>query len=276
MNRRWLDRGPTTIQPRVEEMTDLDKALHLLQNKIRRQILERLIREPHYPMQLAELIGVSQPAIVKHLKELERGQMVSKSKVPSEKGGPPKTIYAVEQAFSIHIDLGPDLFRCEQRRLPAASPIRLASKLPERTRAVAEALGGRRKIAVGEGLEHLRTLAEALDELDAQRDAIISLHQHVRQRVSAGVEADFEHYEERSIIQSIVESNGAQLDLNALLKHHEVGERELYELVDTLSAQLERQLAKRAGHIVAAPLNTDLRYFLGLGTNDARPNDGGA
>ena len=40
-------------------MADIDHALRLLQNKVRRQILERLVREPHYPMQLAELIGVS-------------------------------------------------------------------------------------------------------------------------------------------------------------------------------------------------------------------------
>ena len=67
-------------------MSDVNNALYLLQNKTRRQILERLAREPHYPMQLSELIGVSQPAIVKHLKELEDGGMVSKTKVPSKKG----------------------------------------------------------------------------------------------------------------------------------------------------------------------------------------------
>ena len=80
-------------------MTDLDSALYLLQNKMRRQILERLIREPHYAMQLSQIIGASQPAIVKHLKELEDGGMVSKSKEPSQKGGPPRTNYSVEKAF---------------------------------------------------------------------------------------------------------------------------------------------------------------------------------
>ena len=67
-------------------MVDVDLALSILQNKVRRQILERLVREPHYPMQLADLIGVSQQAIMKHLKELERGDFVAKMKVPSDKG----------------------------------------------------------------------------------------------------------------------------------------------------------------------------------------------
>ena len=173
-------------------MSDLDRVLHLLQNKVRRQILERLAREPHYPMQLAELIGVSQPAVVKHLKELEKGGLVSKNKVPSEKGGPPRTVYAVERAMSIHVDIGPDLFRCEERKLPAGGPMRLSSSLPAASVPVAESLSGRKKIAVAEGLAHMRTLASVLEDLDAQRDALISLHQHVRQRVSAAVEADFE------------------------------------------------------------------------------------
>ena len=58
-------------------MVDIDLALSILQNKVRRQILERLVREPHYPMQLADLIGVSQQAIMKHLKELEKGKFVN-------------------------------------------------------------------------------------------------------------------------------------------------------------------------------------------------------
>ena len=70
-------------------MEDIDTALTLLQNKLRRQILERLVREPHYPMQLAELLGVSQQAIGKHLRELERGNFVTKMTVASEEGGPP-------------------------------------------------------------------------------------------------------------------------------------------------------------------------------------------
>ena len=244
-------------------MTDLDSALYLLQNKMRRQILERLIREPHYAMQLSQIIGASQPAIVKHLKELEEGGMVSKSKVPSEKGGPPRTIYSVEKAFSIQIDLGPDLFRCEQRKLPAGGPMRLSTQLPTASIPVAEALGGRKKIAVAEGLAHLRSLSEVLDDLDAQRDAVIALHQHVRQRVSAGVGSDFELYEERSITQSIVESNGERLDLASLIQRELIGDTNVTELIETLRSQLERQIAQRSGQIIAAPLNTELRWYLG-------------
>ncbi|MGB1419526.1 MAG: ArsR/SmtB family transcription factor [Poseidonia sp.] len=244
-------------------MADIDQALYLLQNKTRRQILERLAREPHYPMQLSELIGVSQPAVVKHLKELEKGGMVSKNKVPSEKGGPPRTIYAVERAMSIHVDIGPDLFRCEERKLPAGGPMRLSSNLPAASVPIAESLSGRKKIAVAEGLAHMRSLANVLEELDAQRDALISLHQHVRQRVSAAVEADFDSYQERSIIQSMVEATGDRIDLTALVQQELAGHTNVGEVITALRSRLEKQIARRSGQVIAAPLDTELRWYLG-------------
>lgn len=244
-------------------MTGIDNALYLLQNKVRRQILERLAREPHYPMQLAELIGVSQPAVVKHLKELEKGGMVSKNKVPSEKGGPPRTIYAVERAMSIQVDIGPDLFRCEERKLPAGGPMRLSSALPAASIPVAESLSGRKKIAVAEGLAHMRTLATVLEDLNAQRDALISLHQHVRQRVSAAVEADFDSYEERSIIQTMVEATGDRIDLTSLVQQELMGHPNVGDVINTLRSRLEKQIARRSGQVIAAPLDTELRWYLG-------------
>jgi len=247
-------------------MTDMDKALYLLHNSTRRQILELLAREPHYAMQLSELIGVSQPAIVKHLKELEEGGMVSKAKVPSEKGGPPKTIYSVEQAFSIQMDIGPDLFRCESRRLPKGGPMRLSGSLPEASVGIAEALSGRKKIAVAEGLAHMRSLANIMETLDAQRDALISLHQHILHRVSAAVESDFDTYEERSLIQNMVEASGDRIDLTALVQKELMAGHNPEQVLQTLRSRLEKQIARRSGQVIATPLDTELRWYLGPGT----------
>ena len=80
--KNWIfEKVHQLVNLRLCNMADIDYALRLLQNKVRRQILERLVREPHYPMQLAELIGVSQQAIKKHLKELEQGDFVTKLQV---------------------------------------------------------------------------------------------------------------------------------------------------------------------------------------------------
>ncbi len=244
-------------------MAELDLALSLLQNKVRRQILERLVREPHYPMQLAELIGVSQQAIKKHLKELEKGNFVAKMKVPSEKGGPPRTIYTVQEAISIRIDLGPDLFNCEQRKLPAGGPMRLSSRLPKSTHNVAETVSGRKRISVSEGVSHLAELNQVIEQLDKQRDALISLHQHIRNRISQGVDTDFEQYEERAMIHSIIEAPEKRLDINLLSKELQLGQRQVSELLDEVRSKLQRQISEKAGHVIVTPENSNLYWWLG-------------
>ena len=141
--------------------------------------------------------------------------------------------------------------------------MRLSTNLPKASVPIAESLSGRKKIAVAEGLAHMRTLASVLEELDAQRDALISLHQHVRQRVSAAVETDFESYEERSIIQTMVEATGERLDLTALVQQELVGQGSVGDVINTLRSRLEKQIARRSGQVIAAPLDTELRWYLG-------------
>ena len=94
-------------------MVDFDESLAILENKTRREILRFLVKEPHYPLQLSELMDVSQQAIVKHLKVLEGAGFVDSETLKSERGGPPRKLYRVNQSFSIRLDLGPDLFRAE-------------------------------------------------------------------------------------------------------------------------------------------------------------------
>lgn len=265
--------GPRLVEPfkwglclgnlKLSNMTDVDTVLTLLQNRLRRQILERLVREPHYPMQLAEILGVSQQAIVKHLKELERGEFVMKMKVASEKGGPPRTIYSVQQSLSLRIDLGPDLFSCEQRSLPPGGPMRLSNRLPSGVESVVQTIGGRKKISVGEGIAHIQQVNEVLEKLDRERDALISLHQHIRNRISAGVDSDFDQYEERTMVHNLIDRPVARFDLAAMGQELQLGRTQLNELLEEVTKGLERQLAQRAGHIVASDDNRDLRYWLG-------------
>ena len=192
-------------------MVDLDEALGILQNKARRAIIERLVREPHYPLQLAKQIGISQQAVMKHLGMLEKVGFVVKMKVASNKGGPPKNIYSVQQAISIRIDLGPDLFQCTQRVLPAGGPLKLSNKLSGDMVKVAEVVSGRKMIGVGEGAHHLSTISDAIEKLDRERDALIALHQQIKQRVSSTVDNDFESYEQRLMIHNILESPGSKV-----------------------------------------------------------------
>lgn len=143
-------------------MVSFDEALSILENSIRRQILKLLVKEPHYPLQISELINVSQQAVIKHLKVLEKADFVESQIVASEKGGPPKKMYKVDQSFSIRLDLGPDLFRAEHRKMPRGGVMKLSEKLPNDLNNVIIKMGTKRKLEISEAIE-------ALGELDAAR-----------------------------------------------------------------------------------------------------------
>ena len=96
----WFIRSPLSNQQLVS-VVGFDEFLSILENKSRRDILELLTKEPHYALQISELLHISQQAVVKHLDILETAGFVSVEKVPSEKGGPPKKIYKVTESYCL-------------------------------------------------------------------------------------------------------------------------------------------------------------------------------
>ena len=246
-------------------MANLDEALAILQNKARRAILERLVREPHYPLQLSDQIGISQQAVMKHLKLLEGAGFVVKMKAASSKGGPPKNIYSVQQAISIRIDLGPDLFKCSQRTLPAGGPLKLSNSLKGEVVKVAEMVSGRKKIGVGEGAHHLSAISDAIERLDSERDALIALHQQIKQRVSTTVDTDFESYEQRLMVHNILEAPRSNFNFKEFARELQLGAEESERLMDEVRSRVVRQLAERSGQFIAASQTIELPWWAALG-----------
>lgn len=91
-------------------MDDLNNLLSIIENPTRRRILEALIREPHYPLQLSRQLGLSQQGIMKHLKVLEDYHLVRSYSEDSDQGGPARKIYVPTTGFTITVDIGPSLF----------------------------------------------------------------------------------------------------------------------------------------------------------------------
>src|SRR2546425_12210400 len=96
------------------------------ENPTRRKFLERLARESHYPLQLSKELGVSQQAVVKHLRALEACVLVMSAEEKSDLGGPNRRAYRAKQYYSVQIDMGPSLFHAMMQ------PLReLSSNVPE-------------------------------------------------------------------------------------------------------------------------------------------------
>src|SRR5512137_2882064 len=94
----------------MSNLKDLDMLLSVIENPTRRRILEALVREPHYPLQLSRELGMSQQAIMKHLKVLEEYSLVRSFPEESDQGGPSRNVYVPTTKFTIIVDFGPGLF----------------------------------------------------------------------------------------------------------------------------------------------------------------------
>ena len=97
-------------------MDELDILLSVIENPTRRRILEALVREPHYPLQLSRELGMSQQIIMKHLKVLEDHRMVRSYPEESDQGGPMRKRYVPISGFTIIVDVGSGLFSVESSR----------------------------------------------------------------------------------------------------------------------------------------------------------------
>lgn len=112
-------------------MTDMDSILSIVENPTRRRILSALVREPHYPLQLAHELGISQQSIMKNLALMER-EGILESYRESSKIGPDRNFYRPTSEFSIVIDMRGNMFEV---RMTTSTPKRETVQEPaEETR----------------------------------------------------------------------------------------------------------------------------------------------
>lgn len=119
-------------------MDELDALLSLVENPTRRQILERLVREPSYPLQLSRELGVSTQAVLKNLTLMEQSGLVHRTDVKSDMG-PNRAVYTPSTEFTLIVDMRTDEFSAKLFRPdPDASGDELEERLKEIERRIEE------------------------------------------------------------------------------------------------------------------------------------------
>ncbi len=90
-------------------MDDIDLLLSLVENPTRRRILERIVMEPSYPLQLSKELGLSTQAILKNLALMEQCGVVEKREVRSDMG-PNRALYSPSMEFTLVVDMRSHMF----------------------------------------------------------------------------------------------------------------------------------------------------------------------
>lgn len=129
-------------------MDELDILLSLVENPTRRRILERIVREPSYPLQLSKELGVSTQAVMKNLTLMEHHGMVERTEVRSDMG-PNRFLYAPRREFTLVVDMRQHAFTARVT-------------VPEGEADAAKA-----------GAARLKEIDERIDEIDNERSVLI-------------------------------------------------------------------------------------------------------
>ncbi len=109
-------------------MSDMDSILAIVENPTRRRILQAVVREPHYPLQLSKELGISQQAIVKNLNLMEKEGILVSYRESSDRG-PERIFYRPSSEFTITIDMRNNMF--EVRMIPTGEDNKKTEEKPK-------------------------------------------------------------------------------------------------------------------------------------------------
>lgn len=216
----------------MPNMNDLDIMLTVIENPTRRRILEALVREPHYPLQLSKELGMSQQAIMKHLKVMEDYHLVRSFPEESDQGGPTRKRYVPTAKFTIIVDFGPGLFNTEFIKI--AMQAMTGHRFDEEM--VLEPVD---LPAIGDRIFRLReTIASVdleLEDLQQRRAKLIETKENALEEAGMLVENSIQDYQVRRIVYSYVQ----RPDLSARQIASELGLRD--EVVEQTVKKLREQ-----------------------------------
>jgi len=179
----------------MSELPDLDVLLSVIENPTRRRILMALVREPHYPLQLSRELGMSQQAVMKHLKLLEDLNLVRSYPEESDQGGPTRKRYVPTTKFTIIVDFGPGLFDAEL--------VSVAIRDVDREEELADE-GTSDLTGVGDKVNQLREMIAGIDneleDLQSRRDGLIEMKESALEEAAHLAENQIDDYQVRRIV----------------------------------------------------------------------------
>lgn len=173
-------------------MAEMDSILTIVENPTRRRILQALVREPHYPLQLSHELGVSQQAIMKNLVMMQK-KGILECYHESSNMGPDRIFYRPTSEFSIVIDLRGNMFDV---KMTSSGP----AQLPEAP--------GTEQKTEGESLEDARMKIAAIDrqlaEFEKKRQELVRTRSAMIDQFMHDSDADMMDYHHRAMLYQML------------------------------------------------------------------------
>lgn len=221
-----------------------DMLLGILGNRTRRRILELLAEEPRYLLQLSKELGVTMPAIKKHLEVLEDGSLVVSFEEKSDLGAPLRRYYRLKS--SVYLTAGIANGFVTTNTLPITE--KTLERIPRDLAMLREEVEQLREIKEhGERLKRADSLLAEVEDiarrLDDEKVFLLNLKQEIRRIASETIRQVSETGQERRILHMIIGS-ASPPEPEIISARLEIRERTVEEFLN----ELERKgigIAKR-------------------------------
>lgn len=168
---------------------DLDTVLSVLENPVRRRIIQRLSEEPAYPLQLSKELDVGQQLVTKHLKVMERARIVTTSSERSP-AGPARKIYSVSQQVSMSLAFGSNLFSTSILSFGQSTRVysesRFVSAFIRRVGTISAQGVARTKL--GRLADVIAQIDRKMNELEKNRAALLNIRNAAMSQASKAIE----------------------------------------------------------------------------------------
>jgi ArsR family transcriptional regulator len=194
------------------EQSELDLMLELLENPIRRKIVERLSQEPSYSLQISKELGLGQQLVSSHLDLMEEAGLVESSMQESPTG-PKRRAFLLSKSVSVTIDVGPHLFNVEMHSFddaPKGETPAVASSFKEEIERILKHPDGKKKI--GEFVKFFSDIDKKIGEFENARAALLSVRNLAMQRVSAILSQSSRTPEERRVLYHIMSEDDKTIE----------------------------------------------------------------
>lgn len=215
----------------------LSTAVKLLENPVRRRLLQKLAISPNYPLQLAKELGVSQQVVMNHLRVLEEAGLVKSYPAPSDSGGPPRKLYVLQGRYSITMDVGPNLY--DERLITFGEPpedLPLPEEVKSALREVSREVENAAKKPEGERERALTKLMQKVEgeirDIEVYRSALLTLKDRISELLKESLQnkLTIRDWQERDLLYYLLWEGINDLEeLARILNMHEDSLRALVE-----------------------------------------------
>jgi predicted transcriptional regulator len=209
--------------------SELDLILELLENPVRRKIVERLSHESGYSLQISKELGLGQQLVSSHLDLMEEAGLV-KSKMEESPSGPKRRAFLLRKSVSVTIDVGPHLFSVGMRSFehsPKAELPPVASTFKEGIDRILQN-PDEEKNRMSEFIKFFSKIDKKIDALESTRTALLSVRNYAMQQVSSILSQSNRTPEEKRVLYHIMSEEDKTIEsLSEALNVREAVVREL-------------------------------------------------